>query len=158
MSGQEKNQQEPLKIVAPTLESIKSDHKDVFDEIYNMGASQERDRIKSVQSQLMPGYEEQIATMMFDGKSTDADAALMIVQGEKKSLEAAKNSIKNTQDPVPDAPAPHKKSKANLQGEELYKAEWEEDESLKASFIDFENYAAFRSAEDAGQVRVLGKS
>ena len=48
------------------------------------GASAERERIASVRATLMPGHEELIEALAFDGKSTAADAALAILGAEKQ--------------------------------------------------------------------------
>lgn len=54
------------------------------------GAEQERQRINDVRAQIIPGHEDLVEQMAFDGKSTGADAALAIVAAEKnKALTAA---------------------------------------------------------------------
>ena len=48
------------------------------------GAEVERARIQDVKSMLIPGHEALVETLMFDGKSTGADAAKAILVEEKK--------------------------------------------------------------------------
>lgn len=52
-------------------------------EAQKAGAVAERDRINDVRSQLIPGHEQLIETLAFDGESTGADAAKAIVAAEK---------------------------------------------------------------------------
>lgn len=52
-------------------------------EATKLGAQQERDRIKDVRAQSIPGHEALVAQMELDGTSTGADAALAIVAAEK---------------------------------------------------------------------------
>lgn len=70
------------------------------------GATAERTRIQSVQSQSMAGHEALITTLMFDGKSTAGDAAQAIVAAERKSR--ADHAAANADDapqPLPLKPA-----------------------------------------------------
>ena len=55
---------------------------------YLKGATAERERIQSVEAAALPGHEELIARLKFDGQSTGATAALEIVAAERKQREA----------------------------------------------------------------------
>jgi len=90
---------------AMTLDKLKADHPDLVaaiaaeacDGMVNQeelqkqvntarteGATAESTRINDVRAQSIPGHEDLIETMAFDGKSTGADTALAIVASEKK--------------------------------------------------------------------------
>jgi hypothetical protein len=65
------------------------------------GAQQERDRIKDVRSQSLPGHEGLIAQLELDGTSTGADAAKAIVAAEKLARQqAAERFGKETNPPA----------------------------------------------------------
>lgn len=49
------------------------------------GASTERDRIRAVEAQALPGHEALIATLKYDGKSSGAEAAVQVLQAERVS-------------------------------------------------------------------------
>lgn len=78
------------------LATLKAEHPDLVQAIYDDafvagvaqgkadGAAAELERIKSVKAQAMPGHEAKIEELMFDGKSSGADAALAIVADEKR--------------------------------------------------------------------------
>jgi capsid assembly protease len=66
------------------------------------GATAERERIQSVQAQLMPGHEALITGLMFDGKSSAGDAAQAIVAAERKSR--ADHAAANASDAPPALP------------------------------------------------------
>ncbi len=66
------------------------------------GATAETARINDVRDQSIPGHEELIEAMAFDGKSTGSDAALAIVAAEKKkALTAVADLDADANDPVP---------------------------------------------------------
>jgi hypothetical protein len=64
------------------------------------GAECERSRIRGVESQVLPGHEALIQALKYDGKSTEADAALAIVKAEKELRGAALADFRS------DGPAP----------------------------------------------------
>jgi signal peptide peptidase SppA len=47
------------------------------------GATQERERIKAVESNALPGHEQLIAELKFDGKTTGPEAAVKVLQSER---------------------------------------------------------------------------
>lgn len=48
------------------------------------GAEQERARIKDVQAQFLPGHQALIQSLMFDGKTTGPEAAVKVLDAERK--------------------------------------------------------------------------
>lgn len=79
---------------------IQQDHADIANDFREEGAAAERQRILDVQSQTMPGHEELVNTLMFDGKTTGPEAAVQILQAEKAQKQ------KLAADMADDAPAP----------------------------------------------------
>lgn len=124
------------------------------------GRADEVARIQSVKDQSIPGHEKLVETMMFDGKSTGADAALAIVQAEKTArLNAAGNFESSAPSVVPQPVAPEsgsKKAPDSLTADEKIKFDWDNDPDAREEFGDFDRYAAFRKAEGEGHVKVLG--
>lgn len=50
------------------------------------GAESERERIKSVEEQLLPGHEALITSLKYDGKTTGAEAAVQVLKAEKELM------------------------------------------------------------------------
>ena len=79
---------------ALTRETFEQEHAALFatlrTEFMAAGASQERERIQAVRAASLPGHEQLIETLAFDGKTTGGDAALAIIAAERKTIDAAK--------------------------------------------------------------------
>lgn len=58
------------------------------------GADAERQRIQAVKSQFIPGHEALIEVLMFDGKTTGPEAAVAILDAEKKLRQKAAEGFK----------------------------------------------------------------
>ncbi len=69
------------------VQTLKAEHPDVAEALINegreLGATAERDRIKNVEAQSMPGHEALIATLKFDGKTSGPEAAVQVLAAEK---------------------------------------------------------------------------
>lgn len=50
------------------------------------GAGSERERIKSVEDQLIPGHEALIISLKYDGKTTGPEAAVLVLKKEKELM------------------------------------------------------------------------
>jgi hypothetical protein len=138
-----------------------------FDAGFSAGCEFERERIKSVQGQAMPGHESLLESIKFDGVTTGEQAAVIIVQAERKKL--ARIGI----DPRSDAgqPAPHvavettsmttpQAVTVDMTKDEvaaIAKQEWANQPKLHREFDSVEQFAAFRVAESQGRIRVLDK-
>lgn len=151
-----------------TVASLKTDHPDVASALIEEGKALGREegraaevaRIQSVREQSIPGHEALVETLMFDGKSTGADAALAIVQAEKSARKQAASDFKET------APAPvtqpavtttGKKKPDNMTAEEQIKHDWDNDPEERDAFDgDFESYKCYREQAAAGNVKILG--
>lgn len=127
------------------------------------GANAERQRIQDVFAQTMPGHEELVSKLAFDGKTTGPEAAVAVLAAEKKNkatalgnLQADGKAIANVEASTGDEPVSTDTSKLPL--EERCKAEWEKNDQLRAEFNnDYECYFAYEKAHANGNVRVLGK-
>jgi len=114
------------------------------------GAEKERDRIRAVEAQLIPGHEDLIAQLKFDGETTGEQAAVKVLQAEK-TLRASvrQNMADDAPAPVPHASAPEAKSPKTPQ------EKWDTDESLRAEFADFDTWQAYENAMAKGRVKLL---
>lgn len=84
----------------PTAEQLAAEHPEAAAALRAEGASAERDRIKAIEEQLVPGHEALVNSMKFDGKSNAGDVAIAVLAAEKNSREAAAKAMIN------DAPKP----------------------------------------------------
>jgi hypothetical protein len=55
-----------------------------FDEGFKAGAKAERERIQAVEAQFLPGHEDLIVKLAFDGKTTGEQAAIQVLAAERK--------------------------------------------------------------------------
>ena len=155
-----------------TLDFLRANHTDIVTALVEegrqegsrSGAEQERARIKAVKDQLIPGHEELINTLMWDGKTTGEQAAVQILAAEKVLREKKLEDLgADAPDAVAHAVPPGsgeetaKTEDASLPIEERAKAEWDKDRSLHAEFGDYDTYLAYRKAEASGKFMVLGK-
>lgn len=141
---------------------LEANHADIVQSILNdghkAGAEAERQRIKDIEAQAMPGHEALISEIKFDGKTTGPEAAVRILQAEKatrgKKLEDiradAPNAIKPGQIDEPT-------SDDHLPIDERCKAKWEKDEKVRSEFPTLAAYTAYEKAAAAGRVKILGK-
>lgn len=125
------------------------------------GATAERDRIKSVQDQSMPGHEPLIANLMFDGETTGPEAAVAILQDEKDIRKAAAKARANDASDLDDITSSletdeeKEPSGENLTPAEKMQAEWDGDADLRAEFSDdFDSFEAY--AKNRDRTKVLG--
>lgn len=147
-----------------TADYLIQHHADCVQAFYLTGAQRERDRIQAVENQLIPGHENLIQQLKFDGKTTGAEAAVQVLAAEK-----ARQSAKLTQlqghalEPLPIARSVIEEGINSppqnvLSTEEQWKANWDRDHAAQAEFGFFETYAAFMQAEKNGQINVLNRS
>ncbi len=121
------------------------------------GAAAELQRIKDVQAASLPGHEALIATLMFDGKTTGAEAALKVLAAERTkrgdkllALQADAAAAVTTAAASPDADT---KGDETMPLEDRCRAEWQSDPSIRADFGDVDEYIAFRKAETGGRIK-----
>jgi len=126
-------------------------------ETLKAGATAERERIQGVLEQSIPGHEDLVNSLAFDGKTTPAEAAIKVLAAEKKiRATTIDNHAADAPKPVEqpstddDAPAPVK----NLSPEDR----WEKDPKVRAEFDDDKDaFLAYAKANASGQVRIQGK-
>ncbi|MDA8122253.1 MAG: signal peptide peptidase SppA [Deltaproteobacteria bacterium] len=128
------------------------------------GAQAERERIRGIEENALPGHEEIVAEAKKDGKSTGADVALKIVKAENEIRGKKLGDIRAEapkpveQPPVDGIQGPAGKVDENASVEDRAKAEWDKDEKLRAEFGgDYDAFLSYRKAEDQGRVRVLSR-
>lgn len=70
------------------IQQLKAEHPAIAEALIaegrEAGATAERQRIKDVEAQAMPGHEALIATLKFDGKTTGPEAAVQVLGAERK--------------------------------------------------------------------------
>ncbi len=127
------------------------------------GATAERERIQSVETQSIPGHEKLIQKLKFDGKTTAGEAAIQMNQAEKVLRETVLTKLdKDAPDPVATVLVPDVETSAakdeNLPIEDRAKTAWDKDPDLRAEFLNrFDAYLAYVKADEAGQVKILKK-
>ena len=143
--------------VVLTVDSIKASHPAVIAAILAEGATTERNRIKAVQDQTLPGYEKQIGAMMFDGATTGEQAAVAVLKLERdaRGNQAAAIVADGGQlAVVPAAPAPAAPAALDsLPLDERSKAEWDSSASIRSQFASLKIYQAYQRAVADGQVK-----
>lgn len=136
---------------------------DIIESARQEGAEAERKRIQAVEDQSMPGHEELIQEMKFDGKTTGEQAAARIVKAEKEARDKHLKEFRESGAETVGSTEPETGSKGgNSEGEkpieEQAKADWDKDAKLRAEFGNsFDRYLAWAKAEKEGRARILGK-
>ena len=152
--------------VVLTIDSLRADHPEIAKELLAEGATAERERIQAVLAQAMPGHEDLIQTMAFDGKTTGPEAAVAVLAAEKKIRSTAKENLdQDGQDPTNFTATPEVQASETAESEndnrpleERAKAQWDKDAKLRNEFDgDYDAYLAFEKAVEAGSVKRFGK-
>jgi len=131
------------------------------------GSAAERDRIRAVEEQLIPGHEALIADLKYDGKTTGPEAAIKVLAAEK-ALRKSKldgfvsehTAVAAPAAPKDDADRQAKEQEAHasntsLTPEEQAEKTWAEDARIRAEFANNkEAYLAYARALAAGQVKI----
>lgn len=76
------------------LNTLKNEHKDVYDQVANEAIKNERERIKSIEDLALPGNEEIINKAKFETGITAGAVALEIVNAQKKKGTEYINQVK----------------------------------------------------------------
>lgn len=153
---------------AMTLETLKAEHPDLYKAIlkegvasvdlkgekeasYKEGAAAEVARVADVKAQSMPGFESEIDAMVADGTTTGAQAAQKIIGFQKGQMVQAKKDIAKDAGGVDVAEAATEAQGtgtvdplANLEGEELFKAEFASRKDIRAEYVTEGSYVALR--------------
>ena len=129
----------------------------VKDELMSAGGKKERSRIQAVADCLMPGHEDLIKNLMYDGETSGGDAALKIVAAEKKVRESAQAQLKDD-GVTPVEPVTPVEVTSPADEKDLTEDQFKADAKLSKEFDqDFAAYQAYAKALKDGHVRVLGK-
>lgn len=133
-----------------TLEELRTKHPDIVAQLIEEGRKKEADRIADVQAQaVLPGHESVIKAMMFDGKSTGADAAKVILAAEAKARVTASQALASDLAEIPVVPVSAVPaveatvSDAEPTDEVSAKAVWEKKPTVREEFGTFDTYLAY---------------
>jgi len=125
------------------------------------GALAERNRIRSVEDQLIPGHEQLIQSLKYDGITTGPEAAVKILTAEKKiriDMAAAISADAITPVNQPALPVGGEGVDSSLPVEERAKIKWDKSPELREEFNkNFDAYLAWLKQSEAGNVRILKK-
>lgn len=130
-------------------------------------AQGERARILALDALIKSGREKMIAEFKADGSTTAETAAIQILAFEDEKLagkakaivaDAAEVAAVTQSEPGKKTPVVASTVDDAAPLEERCKAVWDGDKDLRAEFSgDYESYMSFMEADEAGQVRILGK-
>lgn len=118
------------------------------------GATAERQRIQDVEAQAMPGQEDLVKTLKFDGKTTGPEAAVKVLAAEKAKGGARLDELRaDAPKPAPAAASDtgeHAAANAddqNLTIEERAKKKFEADPKIREEFETVERYTGWLKHE-----------
>jgi signal peptide peptidase SppA len=136
-----------------------------FDEGFTKGRENECARIRAVREQSMPGHEDLVVTLMFDGKTTGEQAAVQVLAAERKKLGAIATDLRTdagkaaahtvTETTAAQATRPATVDMSNEDIRAIAKEEWAKDAKLHREFSGEASYVAFRENEVKGRIRIL---
>lgn len=152
-----------------TKEELREKHLNVADEVEKegfdkgeeigkaSGAETELNRIKEVEAQFIPGHEDLIEKLKFDGKTTGPEAAVQVLAAEKVKLKGVAAQItKDAPKTVPDqAPQEAAEILSGLPVEDRCNKEWEAKPAIRDEFGSLGVYTAWKKAEESGRVKIL---
>lgn len=151
------------KLIAGVLTSaqIRENYPDAAKEIYQSGvadgAKAERERIKAVEAQALPGHEKLIAGLKFDGTTTGEQAALKVLAAEKTNRENRLSALE-AEAPKPAPPSTEPSASTSLNPEEADERTWNTSAELREEFGEKkERYLAYMKAEREGKVKKAEK-
>lgn len=126
------------------------------------GAKAERERIKAVQDQLLPGHEALIEILKWDGKTTGPEAAVQVLGAEKALLVGKKKELmEEAQHAISQnniGTGKKEEIDPNLPIEEQAKLIWNKSPEIRKEFGDkFDSYLAFTKASVEGRVKIWNK-
>jgi ClpP class serine protease len=126
-----------------------------------LGAEAERTRIQGIEALAMPGHEDLIAALKYDGSTTAEQAAVQILGAEKHSRALmAERLAQDTPSPLPHAPAAFndgvQAAVPVLTGAAKWEHDWQASAALQAEFPSMSAYLAYEKANDKGLVKRLG--
>jgi hypothetical protein len=117
------------------------------------GANAERERIKGVLAQSLPGHEAIVQKLAFDGSTNPDQAAVAVLAAERAMRASAVQDLHA--DAVPPVPAPAAPPAPKAPEQPTTKEAFEADKALVAEFGDWDTYNAYLAATERGLVRIL---
>ena len=82
-----------------TVEEFKEQYPETYDAVHSAGIEDgrqaERERIKAVEDQLMPGHEDLVASLKYDGETTGEQTAVLILAAEKETRQKVLQNLKD---------------------------------------------------------------
>lgn len=120
-------------------------------ELKKIGAEAERERIKAVKAQSLPGHETLIESLMFDGETTGDQAAAKILAAEReKRGQTLQQMQEDAAQPLPQPSVDGQVTTIDARSvEERAKEMWDKDEKIQAEFRAYETFLAYFKAEQA---------
>jgi|TARA_Y100000310_G_scaffold194059_1_gene194051 signal peptide peptidase SppA len=158
------NQGESTTTAISTVAGLSSAYPDLVTQIkeealsdgFAKGKQDELDRIQAVQTQSLSGHEDLIESLKFDGKTTGPEAAVAVLEAEKRDGEKAKESLASGSiealPPVVDVSQDEKTDYASMSVEDKAKAMWKDNaDQVQDVFPNQENFLAYLEATTAGK-------
>jgi len=155
MSKENESKKPAASAEALTVEAVREQAPDVAEALVAegrkdgmaAGAAAERARIQAVKAQSMPGHEALIESMMFDGETTGEQAAVKVLNAERKQrTDAAADYEADARDAQADfSPAPDKEGEVSAASgsiEDQARANWAKNQALHAEFGSIDTYIA----------------
>ena len=120
------------------------------------GADAERERIQAVEKQTLPGHENLIASLKFDGKTSGPEAAVQVLNAEKAKAAVKAEQIESDS---PEAVATAEQDigapdNSDLPVEERAKAAFDSKPELRAEFGTLGAYTAYLKHNEAGDIKI----
>lgn len=133
-----------------------------FEEGRAAGVAAETQRIKDIEANALPGHDELVASLKFDGKTSGAEAAVQILRAEKAKGATRLAAMREDATAVAAvaavaAPAAAPVDDGTLKTDEQYKAIWEASPALRSEFLEASHYAAYAKANAGGRLKILSK-
>jgi len=168
-------QPQGIRTMPITREQIAAEAPELLQSLLAEGASAERERIKGVEAQLIPGHETLIASLKYDGRSGPGEAAMAINAAERNLRTAAAAAAQaDAPRPVPLVPgstitavlpsaadqaaaaaAAQSATDLDTPVADRCKAAWEASASVRAEFGTLAAYTAYTNATEQGRARIL---
>lgn len=150
-------------LAAITVETLSADNPSLVAALRAEGATAERERIKGVQECRLPGHDDLVATMMFDGVTTPGAAALAVNKAARDTLGAqlqagAADAVQLgaiRQAAAPTAPVTAADDQRTL--ETRCKEAWEASAELRSQYRSLDAYMAYERAVESGSVQIRKK-
>lgn len=126
---------------------------------FSAGAESERQRIKAVEAQSLPGHEALIEQLKADGKTTGEQAAVAVLNAEKEKRKTRMQTLEDSAvKPVPPSSTDAQQfsgADPNASVEDRAKAEWDKNPAIRAEFGSVQSYTAYLRATESGRAKIL---